>query len=247
MIVSRPELSRQRESIPMEKDELDDQESLVSGMGAFGPAALPPEAEATGQAVGMRSGLGGLAILVLAAGIMTGVIPIPDLGILPPASGPAAVEQVAPPHAALPMPAPIAPMEAQPQPQALPSAGLLQPLQASELERAIGGMRVAEADKEHLRGEIAAGSTHLAWMVLSDWDAEDGDAVLISAAGYSQLVPLYHRPTTLAVPYKPGIPVTMTAAIDGNGGGWITVAVHIAGAPIRLNLRPGATVQVPTP
>jgi len=233
----------------MEKDQLDDQESLVSGMGAFGPAPLPPEAEAKGQAVGMRSGLGGLAILVLGAGIMTGVIPFPDLGILPPASvpTPAAVEQTMPPHAAMPIAAPAAPIEAQPQPQALPSQGLLQPLQASELERAIDGMRVAEADKEHLRGEVAAGTTHLAWMVLSDWDVEDGDAVEISAAGYSQLVPIFHRPVTVAVPYKPGIPVTLIAAIDGDNGGFITVAVHMAGAPIRLNLRPGATVQVPTP
>jgi hypothetical protein len=229
MIVSAPELSRQRESVAMEKDQLDDPESLVSGMGAFGPAALPPEAEAKGHAAGMRSGLGGLAILVLGAGIMTGVIPFPDLGILPPAS------------------APSAPIEAQPQPQALPSSGLLRPLQASEFERAIDGMRIAAADKEHLRGEVAGGTTHLAWMVLSDWDVEDGDAVLISAAGYSQLVPIFHRPVTVAVPYKPGIPVTMTAAIDGNNGGWITVAVHMGGAPIRLNLRPGATVQVPTP
>jgi hypothetical protein len=229
MIVSVPELSRQRESVPMEKDRLDDQESLVARMGAFGPAPSPPEAAAKGQTVGVRSGLGGLAILVLGAGIMTGVIPFPDLGILPLAS------------------APSAPIEAQPQPQALASPGLLRPLQASEVERAIAGMRVAEADKEHLRGEIAAGSTHLAWMVLSDWDVEDGDAVLISAAGYSQLVPIFHRPVTVAVPYQPGVPVTMTAAIDGNNGGWITVAVHMAGAPVRLSLRPGATVQVPTP
>jgi hypothetical protein len=147
----------------------------------------------------------------------------------------------------MPIPAPVAPIEAQPQPQALASPGLLRPLQASEVERAIAGMRVAEADKEHLRGEIAAGSTHLAWMVLSDWDVEDGDAVLISAAGYSQLVPIFHRPVTVAVPYQPGVPVTMTAAIDGNNGGAITVAVHMGGAPIRLSLRLGATVQVPTP
>jgi hypothetical protein len=218
MIVSAAELSRQRESVAMEKDRLDDQESLVARMGAFGPAPSPPEAAAKGQTVGVRSGLGGLAILVLGAGIMTGVIPFPDLGILPPAS---------------------APIEAQPQPQALPSPGLLRPLQASELQRAIDGMRIAEADKEHLRGEVATGSTHLAWIVLSDWDVED--------AGYSQLVPIFHRPVTVAVPYKPGIPVTMTAAIDGNNGGWITVAVHMAGAPVRLNMRPGATVQVPTP
>lgn len=178
---------------------------------------------------------------------MTGVIPFPDLGILPPASAPATVEQTVPPHAAMPMSAPTAPIEAQPQPQALPSPGLLRPLQASEFERAIDGMRVAEADKQRLRGEISAGSTHLAWMVLSDWDVEDGDAVLISAAGYSQLVPIFHRPVAVAVPYQPGIPVTMTAAIDGDNGGFITVAVHMAGAPIRLNLRPGATVQVPTP
>ena len=233
----------------MEKGQLEDPESLDVRIGAFGPAASPPQAEATqqDQTVGMRSGLGGLAILVLGAGIMTGVIPFPDLGILPPASAPAAVDQTVPPHAAMPIAAPAAPIEAQPQLQALASPGLLRPLQASEFERAIDGMRVAAADKEHLRGEVSAGSTHLAWMVLSDWDVEDGDAVLISAAGYSQLVPIFHRPVAVAVPYQPGIPVTMTAAIDGNNGGWITVAVHMGGAPIRLNLRPGATVQVPTP
>ena len=235
----------------MEHEQLEDMQSAspAAHMGMAGPAPLPPDAQATrqGQTVGIRSGLGGLAILVLGAGIVTGVVPFPDLDILPPASAPAAVEQVAPPHAALPIAAPAAPTEAQPQPQALASPGLLRPLQASEVEHAIAGMRVAAADKEHLRGEIAAGSTHLAWMVLSDWDVEDGDAVLISAAGYSQLVPIFHRPVAVAVPYKPGIPVMMTAAIDGNGGGWITVAVHMAGAPVRLNMRPGATVQVPTP
>lgn len=233
----------------MEKDQLDDQESLVARTDAFGPAALPPQAEASqqGQAVGLRSGLGGLAILVLGAGIVTGVIPFPDLGILPPPPAPAAVEQVAPPHGALPIPAPIAPIEAQPQPQALSSSGLLQPLQASEVESAIAGMRVAEADKQRLRKEIAAGTTRMAWMVLSDWDVEDGDGVQITAAGYSQFVPIWHRATTIAVPYQPGIPVTMLAAVDGNGGGFVTVAVHMAGAPVRLNLRPGATVQVPTP
>jgi|GEM_PF-3233801 len=233
----------------MEKEELEHPESRVARMSAFGPVASPPDPETAQQAqtFGMRSGLGGLAILVLAAGIMTGVIPIPDLGILPPASAPAAVEQVAAPHAALPLPEPMAPIEAQPQPQALSSPGLLRPLQASELERAIDGMRLAEADKQRLRGEITAGSTQVAWMVLSDWDVEDGDSVLVSAAGYSQFVRLYHRATTLAVPYKPGIPVTLFAAVDGDNGGFITVAVHMAGAPIRLNLRPGATVQVPTP
>ena len=178
---------------------------------------------------------------------MTGVIPFPDLGILPEASAPATVEQVSPPHAATPLPSQIAPIEVQPQPQALASPGLLRPLQASELQRAIDGMGVAAADKEHLRGEIIAGSTQLAWMVLSDWDVEDGDSVLVSAAGYSQFVRLYHRPTTLAVPYKPGVPVTLTAAVDGDNSGWITVAVHMGDAPIRLKLPPGATVQVPTP
>ncbi len=133
------------------------------------------------------------------------------------------------------------------QPLAQVSSNLLRPVQTSELERAIAEVGLAEAEEERLRGEIAAGDTRLAWIVLSDWDAQDGDGVLVSAAGYAQHVRLYHRPTTLAVPYKPGVPITLTGDVDGDNSGKITVAVHMGDARVPLSLRLGQTVQVPTP
>jgi len=113
------------------------------------------------------------------------------------------------------------------------------------LERAIAEVPFAEGEKERLRGEIAAGDIRLAWIVLSDWLEEDADGVLVSAAGYAQHVRLFHRPTTLAVPYKPGVPITLTGDVDGGGG--ITVGVHMGEGRVPLRLRPGQAVQVPTP
>jgi hypothetical protein len=214
--------------------------------------APEPAASPRGQTIGFaRSTFGGLAIFALGAGVMTGVIPIPDFRALPLASAPAAVQEMSTAPAAAPLSVPVpapapASIKAQPQPLAQPSPGLLRPLEASELKRAIDGMHIAEAEKQRLRKEIATGDARLAWIVVSDWDVEDGDEVLISAAGYAQQVRLYHRPTTLAVPYKPGVPVTLTAAVDGDNSG-ITVAVHMGNGRLPLTLQPGTTVQVPTP
>jgi hypothetical protein len=197
------------------------------------PAILSPEPGAAREIpnTGLARSALTLAVLALGAGLITGVIPIPDF-------------DAAPTHIVSPATSSI---EAEPQPLAQMSSNLLRPVQTSELERAITEVRLAEAEKERLRGEIAAGDTRLAWIVLSDWDKEDGDWVLASAAGYAQHVRLYHRPTTLAVPYKPGVPITLTGNVDGDNGGWITVAVHMGEARVPLSLRLGQTVQVPTP
>lgn len=253
-------------------------------VGDFTGATAP--AEATSETIAgrhgstdgvVRSAFGGLAIVALGAGIMTGVIPFPDLRFAPtppalpalegvstglpsppmslPATplprGAAQAQADVPTAAEAPLPASaaspaLASIEAQPQPLAEPRPQLLRPLQLSELATAIEGMRIPESDKERLRGQVAAGEIRMAWIVLSDWDAEDGDVVLVSAAGYSQQVRLYHRPTTLAVPYKPGAPVTLTGVVDGDNAG-ITPAVHMGDASLPLKLRLGQTVQVPTP
>src|SRR5215831_16870622 len=197
------------------------------------PAILYPEPGAAREIpnAGLARSALTLAVLALGAGLITGVVPIPDF-------------DAAPTHIVSP---PTSSIEAEPQPLAQMSSNLLRPVQTSELERAIAEVRLAEAEKERLRGEIAAGDTRLAWIVLSDWDAEDADGVLVSAAGYAQHVRLYHRPTTLAVPYKPGVPITLTGEVDGDNSGKITVAVHMGEARVPLSLRLGQTVQVPTP
>src|SRR5262249_8948834 len=66
------------------------------------------------------------------AGLMTGVIPIPDF-------------DAAPTHIVSPATSSI---EAEPQPLAQMSSNLLRPVQTSELERAIVEMGLPEAEKE---------------------------------------------------------------------------------------------------
>lgn len=126
------------------------------------------------------------------------------------------------------------------------NAGFFQFIRPSELERAISGMMVPEPQKKKLRQEMIDGTTRLAWIIVSDSVDEDGDRIMIESIGYSQEVQLFHRPTSVAVPLKPGMPVTIRALVDGYQGGGITLAVHVHGGPLRLApLAVGTTIQVP--
>jgi len=171
--------------------------------------------------------VGAIALLAL-AGIATGILSFsaPQPSRVPPAP-PVAVEQ----------------QEAKPQP--MPS--LIRPVPAADVERAVGAILGTDADKARLRAEIASGQTRIGWLTVLDSDVEDGDWVTVSSAGISQKVQLFHAPTTVAVPYAPGVPVTVTGTVDGDGKG-ITVAVRVgANSFVLAPMRPGTSVQVPTP
>ena len=149
---------------------------------------------------------GAIALLAL-AGIATGIVPFPGF---------TGRERVPPTT-------PVAIEEQQPKPQLMPS--LIRPVAAADVEQAIGATPGTDADKARLRGEITSGRTRIGWLTVLDLDAEDGDWVTVSSAGVSQQVQLFHAPTTIAVPYAPGAPVTVTGMVDGDGKG-ITVAVE---------------------
>jgi hypothetical protein len=170
---------------------------------------------------------GAIALLAL-GGIATGILPFP--GSQP--------ERVPPTT-------PVAIEAQQPKPQLMPS--LIRPVAAGEVEQAIGAILGTDADKTRLRGEIVSGRTRIGWLTVMDSDAEDGDWVTVSSAGVSQQVQLFHAPTTLAVPYAPGVPVSVTGMVDGDGRG-ITVAVRVGtNSFVLAPMRPGTSVQVPTP
>jgi hypothetical protein len=60
-------------------------------------------------------------------------------------------------------------------------------------------------------------------------------------------VRLFHKPTTVAIPYASGVPAIVTGTVDGDGKG-ITVAVHMGVGIFRLGqMHVGTSVQVPTP
>src|SRR5262245_30627624 len=209
--------------------------------------AMQPAAEASGahtvpepyplpepQRDRLESGLGlgkitfGAIGLLALAGIATGILSFP-------ASQP---ERASPAT-------PIAIEEQQPKPQLMPS--LIRPVAPAEIEQALGAILGTDADKARLRAEIASGRTRIGWLTVLDSEVEDGDWVTVSSAGIAQQVRLYHAPTTIAVPYAPGAPVTVTGMVDGDGKG-ITVAVRVGtNSFVLAPMRPGTSVQVPTP
>ena len=126
-------------------------------------------------------------------------------------------------------------------------ASLMQPVAADESEQAIARLMMSGPEKERVRAELAGGKLRLALITVSDSDEEDGDWVRVAAAGFQQDVRLFHKPYTVAVPYIPGMPVSVIGLVDG-GGGDITVAVYVGSA--RLSLRPlktGEVLQIPAP
>jgi len=194
-----------------------------------------PQANAAGgrESSGIRFGTGTISIgtggLFLVAMIGAGAIFLSKPQSSPPS--PAAVEQTA---AVAPAPA-------------ASSGGLFQPVAAHEIDQAISALIMADAQKEGVREAVKKNALKLAWINVSDSEAEDGDWVTIAAGGFGQNVRLFKNPLRVAVPYVPGTPISVTGLIDGDGHG-ITVAVHSGASIFRLkHLVKGETIQVPPP
>jgi hypothetical protein len=187
---------------------------------------LEPMAEPMPAAGESRSGLSKAVVfgigLLLLGGIATGLLGFPGFGTSPPVV-PAASEQT------------------------VQHSGLIQPVAAADMQKAVNQLLMSDADKAKVRADLASGKSRIGWITVADSDAEDGDWVTLSSAGFEQAVELFHKPTTIAVPYTPGAPVRVTGRIDGDGQG-ITVAVFVGAnsfplAPMRI----GTSVEVPTP
>jgi hypothetical protein len=104
-------------------------------------------------------------------------------------------------------------------------------------------MPVSEA--ERLIVLVERGERMLGWLTLWDNFDEDGDVASVTAAGFTQRVPLRHAPTRILVPYIPGQPVLITGEHDGMGGG-VTVAVELSTGPLPLPpLAVGQSVALP--
>ena len=127
------------------------------------------------------------------------------------------------------------------------AALMFQPVAAGEMDRAIATLIMPEAQKAQVRQALDKHSLKIAWVNLSDSDAEDGDWVSVAAGGFNQSVRLFKNPLRVAIPYVPGVPIAVTGLIDGDGNG-ITVGVHSGASTFKLKpLVRGETIQVPTP
>jgi hypothetical protein len=212
------------------------------------PAAhLEASADATPSGIGSRNALVGAFTLIVLGAIATGLIPIAGFD----AAGPSRPSQPAPASietaASAPAPATTRVLQTPAATASQTNVNLFQAIAPSDLETAITGMLIPEPQKKQLRQELTDGTTRLVQIILSDSEVEDGDRVMVESVGYSQQVPLFHRPTVVAVPVRLGMPVTIIGSVDGDNGG-ITVAVHVHGGTLRLApLRVGTMVQVPSP
>lgn len=122
-----------------------------------------------------------------------------------------------------------------PPPEVTAGQSIFTPVGPAGVDNAIGLLMLSETDKAKVRDEVKRGTMRLALITVLDNDAEDGDWVSITGAGLRQDVRLFHKPYTVAVPYMPGMTVSVTGLKDG-GGGDITVTV-MAGAA-KLSLKP---------
>jgi hypothetical protein len=133
--------------------------------------------------------------------------------------------------------------------QTAPAASnpMFQPVAAGETEQAIDALIMPAPQKDAVRQALRRNALRIAWINLSDSEAEDGDWVMVTAGAFSQNVRLFKNPLRVAVPYVPGAPVAVTGLIDGDGHG-ITVAVHSGASTFNLkSLVKGETIQVPSP
>lgn len=134
-----------------------------------------------------------------------------------------------------------------PTPVAAAAASLIRPIAAGETDQAIAKLMMSGAEKEKVRAEVADGKVRLGWITVSDNFDEDGDWISVTGAGFRQDVRLLHAPYTMAVPYIPGMPITVTGLVDG-GGGDITVSVYVGTAVLSMRpLKPGEVLQISSP
>lgn len=127
------------------------------------------------------------------------------------------------------------------------AARMFKPVPLAEREKAVAALIMSDVEKGKVRQAVANNTMRLAWVTLSDSEAEDGDWVQVTAGGFNQNVRLFKAPLRIVVPYVPGMPVAVTGLIDGDGGG-ITVAVHSGESTFGLKpLVKGETIMVPTP
>jgi hypothetical protein len=108
----------------------------------------------------------------------------------------------------------------------------------------IAQLNMPEPEKRRLAEKLADGSVRLAAVTLWDTVDEDGDAVEVAAAGFTQRLVIRHQPATFFLPVRMGGSVSIRAVRDGGGGVTLGVATIVGPVPLPP-LAVGQTVEVP--
>ena len=127
------------------------------------------------------------------------------------------------------------------------SVQMIRQVTGADVDKALAMLAMPEADKARAQAELQKGKLRIGLVTVSDTHDEDGDWVRVAGAGFQQDIRLFHKPHTIAVPYLPGMPISVIGLVDGGGGG-ITVAVYVGAAKLSLKpMQKGEQVQIPTP
>ncbi|MEO1650471.1 MAG: hypothetical protein AAFR60_05740 [Pseudomonadota bacterium] len=106
-------------------------------------------------------------------------------------------------------------------------------------------LKMTQRERNRLRDELRQGRVRIAAITLYDNLDQDGDAVLVTAAGFSQKITITHQDITFFIPVVFGSTVRITAVQDG-GGGNVTVGIRTAFGPVSLApLAPGQSIDIP--
>jgi hypothetical protein len=102
------------------------------------------------------------------------------------------------------------------------------------------------AEKQRLKTALEKDRVRVGAITLWDNVAEDGDAVEVAGAGYSQKLTIMNHPTVYFVPFQPGGTIRITGLVDGGGG--ITLGVRTAlGSQNLPPLAPGEILELQIP
>jgi len=110
----------------------------------------------------------------------------------------------------------------------------------------LDSMNLPLVEKQRLKSALEKDRVRVGAITLWDNVAEDGDAVEVAGAGFTQTLTIMHKPTAYFVPFQQGGTVRITGLVDGGGG--ITLGVQTAlGNQLLPPLAPGQVLELQIP
>jgi hypothetical protein len=110
----------------------------------------------------------------------------------------------------------------------------------------LDSMNMPPVEKQRLKSALEKDKVKVGAITLWDNVAEDGDAVEVAGAGFTQKLTIMHKPTAYFVPFQQGGTVRITGLVDAGGG--ITLGVQTAlGNQFLPPLIPGEILELQIP
>lgn len=103
----------------------------------------------------------------------------------------------------------------------------------AQTDAALRSLALEPEQETAMRRDVLAGQTKLAWLSLSDSDAEDGDVVTVESVGLRHTMLLTKQPVAVALCLPASGRITLVGVDQGRGGG-VTVGIVAGTATYKL-------------